>query len=148
MDDDETEIFEEFRLAYRISNGIQGSLKHFSYKEGLPDITHSSLAISGDSSSHSSLAVPSEAVIPPQTIMIRLWSPLFVVVACSHSPLYRLVRYLVSTYPMPIDYQPRILHFFSPVPDEAGRPPREEVKLFLGRPIRYDSISVPSLLQF
>lgn len=67
MDDDETEIFEEFRLAYRISNGIQGSLKHFSYK-GLPDITHSSLATSGDSFSHSSLAVPSEAVIPPQKI--------------------------------------------------------------------------------
>lgn len=49
---------------------------------------------------------------------------------------------------MPVDYQARILHFFSPVPDGAGRLPREEVKLFLGRPIRYDSISVPSLLQF
>ena len=80
--------------------------------------------------------------------MIRLWSPLFVVVACLHSPLLRLVRYLVSTSPMPIDYQPRILHFFSPIPDQAGTLPREEVKLFLGRPIRYDSISVPSLLQF
>lgn len=132
MDDDETEIFEEFRLAYRISNGIQGSLKHLSYKEGLPDITHSSLATSSDSFSHSSLAVPSEAVIPPQTIMIRLWSPLFVVVAYLHSPLFRLVRYLVSTSPMPIDYQPRILHFFSPVPDEAGRLPREESEAVSG----------------
>ena len=147
MDDDETKISGRFRLAYRISNGIQGSLKHFSYKEGLPDITHSSLATRAPPPTICQSQSPLRAVIPPQTIMIRLWSPLSVVVACLHSPLYRLIQYLVSIPPMPVEYRAMILHFFSSVAEEAGRLPREERTLFLGQSMRYDSISVPALFQ-